>query len=292
MPELPEVEVTKRYLEPFLVQRQINKVIVSADNYLFLTPPKELKQQLHGRTIQVLERRAKYLLVGLDNQSRILLHLGMTGQLLTANVPSPLRLLSSTTGASLTPEAQVAFRPDEHTHLQLGFSDQGPEVWFRDPRKFGKVKWLKPGASDERLDKLGIDALEADGSELFAAFRKRKIAIKALLLQQTALAGVGNIYADEGLFLAQIHPERSVADVKLAECRQLVKFIQQVMERSIETGGSSISDFVKPDGSQGSYQDERQVYARQGMPCRVCKTTIMHTVVATRSTHYCPKCQR
>jgi formamidopyrimidine-DNA glycosylase len=164
-------------------------------------------------------------------------------------------------------------------------------VLFRDVRKFGKVLLIRAGSRDPRLDKLGVDALVANGETLFAAARARKIPIKSLLLDQGVIAGIGNIYADEALFLAKVRPTRSARRVTARECRAIVAAAKRVMERSIETGGSSISDYVTPDGSDGGYQNERKVYARKGLPCLVCQTPIRRVVIATRSTHYCPECQ-
>jgi formamidopyrimidine-DNA glycosylase len=192
----------------------------------------------------------------------------------------------------LAPEAQPAFTPDEHTHLRIAFAGGGPEVWMRDARKFGKVLWLAPGASDERLDRLGPDALAADGAALFAASRGRRVAVKSFLLDQAVLAGVGNIYADEALFLARIRPTRRADRLSLKQCRLLAASVKRILRRSIAAGGSSISDYVQPDGRDGAYQDERRVYGRTGEPCRRCRTPIRRVVIGQRSSHFCPRCQR
>lgn len=291
MPELPEVEVTRRKIAPALIGRVIAGVRTTAPSYFFLTPPPVLKRRLKGRTVVSLERLGKYLLASLDDGSRLLLHLGMTGQLFLQGSAS-LRLLSSTARASLKPEQQPDFKPDRHTHLRVAFKDGGPEVWFRDARKFGKVKWLAAGESDTRLDRLGPDALAATGTELHAAARRRGVAVKSLLLDQSVLGGVGNIYADEALFLSGLRPLRRASRLTRAECDRLVSNIRRVLKRSIETGGSSISDYVAPDGSDGAYQDERAVYAREGESCRVCGDEIKRIVIGQRSAHFCPQCQR
>jgi formamidopyrimidine-DNA glycosylase len=291
VPELPEVEVTRRRIAPHLVGRQIRRVRTTRPSYFFVTPPTRLRRALAGRTALRVERLGKYLLVALDDGARLVLHLGMTGQLFSAGVASP-RLLSATARASLAPEAQRHFRPDAHTHLCFEFEDGGPEIYFRDTRKFGKVLWLADGQAHPRLARLGIDALEVDGARLFAGTRKRRVAIKSLLLDQSVLAGVGNIYADEALFLAGVRPTRSAARVTRRECDAIAAALHRVLERSIETGGSSISDYVAPDGSDGEYQSERHVYARRGEPCTKCGTPIARVVLGARSTHYCPRCQR
>jgi formamidopyrimidine-DNA glycosylase len=290
MPELPEVEITRRRIAPLLVGRRIAQVSTTRPSYFWLTPPATLRRRLVGRRVESLERRGKYLVAGLDDERRLLLHLGMTGQLFAENASS-VRLLSSTARASLAPDEQVRFEPDEHTHLRLSFEDEGPGVLFRDVRKFGKVRLIEKDESEPRLDRLGVDALEADGAHLFRATRKRRVAIKSLLLDQAMLAGVGNIYADEALFLAGVRPTRRAARVTRAQCTRIADALRGVLERSIETGGSSISDFVGPDGRDGAYQDERRVYARTGEPCHGCGTAIARKLVGQRASHYCPSCQ-
>jgi len=291
MPELPEVEVTRRRIEPVLVGRRIGRVRTTRPSYLFLTPPARLRRALAGRSATELGRRGKYLVARLDDGSRLVVHLGMTGQLFASGARSP-RLLSAARRSALAPEAQLEFRPDSHTHLCLSFEGGGPDVLLRDVRKFGKVLWLAPGAEHPRLDRLGPDALEADGARLFRHSRGRSAAVKSLLLDQSVLAGVGNIYADEALFRAGVRPSRRAGRVSRAEYERIAAEIRRVLRRSIETGGSSISDYVAPDGSDGAYQDERRVYARAGEPCLVCEGPIRRSVVGQRGTHYCPACQR
>ena len=292
MPELPEVEVTRRQLVPLLVGRRVARVFTTVPSYFFLTPPSALQRRLRGRRFEALDRFGKYLVARLDNGERLLLHLGMTGQIFGSGTAS-VRLLASTRGAALTPEAELAaFRPDKHTHLRVRFVDAGPEVIFRDTRKFGKVQLMHPDEPSERLDRLGPDALEARGRRLFAEIRTRRVAIKSLLLDQSLLAGVGNIYADEALFLARVRPTRPGRRVTPEECDRIARAIRKILRRSIATGGSSISDYVQPDGSDGAYQDERRVYGREGEPCPRCRARIRRHVIGQRSSHYCPRCQR
>jgi formamidopyrimidine-DNA glycosylase len=290
MPELPEVEVTRQRIAPWMVGRRIRRVRTTSDSYFFLTRPGPLRRGLAGRTVTSLARQGKYLLVELDDASRLVVHLGMTGQLFAAGAES-LRLLSAARRASLAPEEQATFRPDSHTHLCLDFDDGGAPVYLRDVRKFGKVLLLRDGERHPRLDRLGVDALAVTGSLLWDATRGRDAAIKGVLLDQALIAGVGNIYADESLFLAGVRPGRRAKRVTRAECDALAQAIARVLRRSIETGGSSISDYVAPDGSDGAYQSERRVYARKGEPCGVCATPIRRTVIGQRGTHYCPRCQ-
>jgi len=287
MPELPEVEVTRRLLAPKLVGRRIASVQCGPPSYFFLTPPQRLKRSLVGEPVTALERQGKYLLMGLGAGRRLLLHLGMTGQLFITGARSP-RLIRRIDRA--TPDANG--ESDPHTHLVLEFEDGEPGLRFRDVRKFGKVRLLAAGESDSRLDKLGRDALHVDGELLFAESRKRRVPIKTFLLDQAVLAGVGNIYADEALFLAGIRPTRAACRVTREQCATLALHVRRVLERSIETGGSSISDYIAPDGNDGRFQHERRVYARAGEPCTTCRTVIRRTVIATRSSHFCPTCQK
>lgn len=280
----------RRALLPLLVGRCIAKVATTRASYFFLTSPQVIAKRLPGRTVVALERHGKYLLADLDNGSRLLMHLGMSGQLFsrTAKVP---RLLSSTRGSTLPPEAQEDFIPDEHTHVAFHFVGGGESVYFRDPRKFGKILLLASGERASRLDRLGPDALGLSPRTLGQACKRRRIAIKALLLDQSVTAGIGNIYADEALFRARLHPLRSALSLSDAEHKLLATSVKQVLRRAIATGGSSISDYIAPDGSRGRYQDERRVYARTGLSCLACHATIERLVVGGRSTHFCPTCQ-
>lgn len=292
MPELPEVEITRRRIADVMVERTICSVRTTADSYFFLTRPATLRRRLRGRRVAALRRRGKYLVAELDDGARLLLHLGMTGQLFSAGVSSA-RLLVATARGALTPEQQLQpFRPDAHTHLQLAFLDGGADVLFRDVRKFGKVQLLGEREACERLDRLGPDALGVDGRYLHRAARGRRVAIKTLLLDQAVLAGVGNIYADEALFAAGIHPSNAAGSLSPRRCDRLVQALHTVLARAIETGGSSVSDYIAPDGRDGSYQDERHVYARAGLPCHVCGRPVERRAVGQRSTCFCPRCQR
>jgi formamidopyrimidine-DNA glycosylase len=269
MPELPEVEVTRRMLEPLLVGRTIAAVQATAPSYFFLTPPAVLRRRLPGRRVEALERVGKYILARLDGGFRLLLHLGMTGEIFR----------------------EGAARADGHTHLRLRFADGGPAVLFRDERKFGKVQLLAPGQQSPRLSRLGVDALALRADALHAAARRRRVPIKTLLLDQSVLAGVGNIYADEALFLARIRPTRPAGRVTREEAALLVRALKRVLRRSIVAGGTTISDYIRPDGQDGTYQDERRVYGRAGEPCPRCKMPIRRRVLGQRSAHFCARCQ-
>ncbi len=266
MPELPEVEVTRRQLQPLLVGRTITRVWTGRSSTFFLTPPLRLARRLAGRRVLALDRVGKYLLALLDDGARLLMHLGMTGQIGDA----PL---------------------DVHTHLRLRFDDGGPEVRFHDVRKFGKVQILEPGRSSPRVDRLGPDALGVRGDRLFTGTRGRRAAIKTVLLDQAVLAGIGNIYADEALFLAGVRPSRRAARVGAVECRRLAAALRRVLRQGIRAGGSTIDDYRRPDGSPGQYQEDHRVYGRAGEPCPRCRTRIRRVVIGQRSSHYCPRCQ-
>lgn len=291
MPELPEVEITRQRVLPILLDRRIVGVTTTQRSYFFLTPPGRLKTALVGRRVVELARRGKYLLASLDDESTLFLHLGMTGQLFSSSAHSP-RLLTRNARGALSPEAQPTFVADAHTHLTLKFAGGPPHLYFRDVRKFGKVQHLLPGRTSPRIQRLGLDALEATAAHLFEKTRRRKVAIKSLLLDQAVLAGVGNIYADEALFIARVRPRRAAGRLSLKQCEAIALGLRQVLARSIETGGSSISDFVGPDGKDGNYQDERHVYARQNEPCKRCQTAIVRVVLGGRSAHFCPQCQK
>ncbi len=283
MPELPEVELVARALRPLLVGRRIVRVETTGLGHFFLSPSAVLCRELPGESIRALERQGKYLRLAFRSGRALLLHLGMTGQLLVAGTNSPRRVFG------IEPHS---FEPDRHTHLQLHFAGRHPPLFFRDTRKFGRVRLLEPGASDPRLDKLGPDATQASAEHLFLASRARWVAVKSWLLDQSVLAGIGNIYADESLFLARLAPERPARSLSLAECRSLAEAIQKILERAIRAGGSSISDYVHPDGSEGGFQQRFAVYGRTELPCRRCRRPIQRLVLGQRSSHFCAHCQR
>lgn len=268
MPELPEVETVRRQLSPTLVGKKILRVECGKPSYFFLTAPRRLKAELEGKTVRTLERHGKALIAGLSDGSRLLLHLGMTGQLVARALPQ-----------------------DGHVHLVLHLP-KDKLVSFRDVRKFGKVEWLAPGKVSKRLDKLGPDALGIEGDELHSALRGRRIAVKSALLNQTVLAGVGNIYADEALFSAGIRPTRAAGKLTKAEVERLATEIRELLARAVKSGGSTINDYLKPDGELGGFQDFHRVYGKGQEPCPICETPITRKVIGGRSSHYCSSCQR
>jgi len=268
MPELPEVETVRRQLVPTLVGRKIARVECARPSYFFVTAPRRLRESLEGKTVRSLERHGKALVAHLSDRSRLLLHLGMTGQLVARALPQ-----------------------DGHVHLVLHLGGKRV-VSFRDVRKFGKVEWIAPDKSSARLDKLGPDALTIEAEPLYESLRRRKIAIKAALLNQEILAGVGNIYADEALFSAGIRPSRAAGRLTKREVERLSAEIRSLLSRAVRSGGSTINDYLKPDGELGGFQDFHRVYGKGSEPCAVCATPITRVVIGGRSTHFCKKCQR
>ncbi len=290
MPELPEVEITRRAIEPFLLQRRIHSVETTPPSYFFLTPPEALHTHLPGRCCLEVIRIGKYLMAPLDDGWSLHLHLGMTGQVLSGRVPGmlpPSRACAPRPSTSALRE----LRPDRHSHLLIHFADAGPSLMVRDVRKFGKCALRPPGQLEPRHARLGPDALDIRADELYEATRRRKVDIKTLLLDQSVLAGVGNIYADEALFLAGLRPTRSAAKLTLRQCSSLVAALRRVLAEAIARGGSSISDFVHLDGSGGGFQRCHSVYGRSGQPCRSCGVLIRRLVTGGRSAHFCPRCQ-
>ncbi|QQR89163.1 MAG: bifunctional DNA-formamidopyrimidine glycosylase/DNA-(apurinic or apyrimidinic site) lyase [Myxococcales bacterium] len=289
MPELPEVEITKRQLGPHLVGHRIEKSRFTKASYFFLTPPSTLQRKLQDRVVTRLERLGKYLLLSFETDEQLLLHLGMSGQLFFPGQSSAL-LDSSKKGRTLNSEEQCRFSADEHTHAQFILSNNKHLV-FRDVRKFGKIQWLAPGQSSDRLKKLGPDALSISAKQLWTAAQHRRIALKSFLLDQNVVAGIGNIYADEALFLAKLHPAMPAHSLSKEQAKLLCTKIKRILNEAIEAGGSSLKDFIQPDGKRGNYQTQRLVYGRKAEPCPRCNAPISHIVLGARSSHFCPRCQ-
>jgi formamidopyrimidine-DNA glycosylase len=295
MPELPEVETIRRALVKPLEGRRITAAELRLPRLLLGFPAGDFAAKLKGQRILAVIRRGKYLVLELDKDS-LIVHLGMTGQLTHAqrDAAEDPRFLKTVTGL----QKPVGAHPvDKHTHLILRL-DGGGRLMFRDPRTFGKLV-LVPGKSWEahpRLRKLGPEPLEmkaADIPRIAATFPSSSIrSVKALLLDQEFLAGVGNIYADEALFLAGISPRRKVKALKPAERLALLKAVQSVLRKGIKYQGTTFSDYRKPDGGKGDNYERLMAYGRGGLPCRTCGETLRKTVVAQRGTVFCPVCQK
>jgi formamidopyrimidine-DNA glycosylase len=273
MPELPEVETVRRSLLPRVVGRRIDAVEIR-ERRLRRPIQADFAARLVGRRIDGVERRAKYLLFHLDNGDCVLAHLGMSGALLVRD---------------------AAVTAERHDHVRVRLND-GTELVFNDPRRFGL---LKVGTAADvngwsELSVLGPDPLDpAFTAEQFAAaLRGGKRAIKNLLIDQSALGGVGNIYANEALFRARIRPTRRAHRVRRAEVTPLFDALRAVLCEAVDLGGSSISDYRDGDGRPGYFQLRLRVYDRAGEACLDCGATIRRVVQTGRSSFYCPRCQR
>ncbi len=305
MPELPEVETVKRGLEKLIVGKKLKSV--NFDNpKSYSAAPSETDAFLLGAKIIDVRRRAKVLMIDLDSKYSLVIHLKMTGQLVF--VANPAILLPTTYDLLPTvAESEARFAgghpndslvgnlPDKSTHVTFEFSD-GSHLFFNDQRKFGWVR-LIPTAEIANIDfmkRVGPEPLEADfTSGQFAVRFKRRpnSTIKAAILDQSVIAGVGNIYADESLWGARIHPATRVADVSAAKFRLLYTELRAVMNLSIEKGGSTNRNYVNAEGKKGSYMDFANVFRREGQSCARCGTEIIKLRVAGRGTHICPNCQ-
>jgi formamidopyrimidine-DNA glycosylase len=279
MPELPEVETVRRGLAPKLVDRRIVRVVQRRKD-LRVPFPKKFVERLQGRRVLGIDRRAKYLLLRLDDGNTLIAHLGMSGRMTLHDAKS------------------AAEHPlDRHDHVVLD-TDEGWQVRFNDARRFG-LMLLEPNATvkDHKLFKgLGPEPLDDsfDGAALAVRLKGRRTPIKAALLDQRTLVGVGNIYACEALFLAGISPKRSAHTVQGERAARLVKAIKQVLLRSIDDGGSTLRDHVQPGGELGYFQTRFNVYDRAGAICPTpgCTRPVRRTVQSGRSTFYCARCQR
>ncbi|WP_058187201.1 bifunctional DNA-formamidopyrimidine glycosylase/DNA-(apurinic or apyrimidinic site) lyase [Terracidiphilus gabretensis] len=274
MPELPEVETIANGVHARVQGDRIVEVWLGSHKEPFKTSPARQAKGLEGLLLLSVRRTGKHIVCELGEMpagpttSQWIVHLGMTGRLLVT-----------------TPDAELA----AHTHARLRLQS-GKEIRFVDPRRFGRLEFrdlLRSAA----FTAAGSEPLTIAPEEFAALFRRRKLAIKAALLNQSLLSGVGNIYADESLFRAGIRPRRQAGRLTRAELDRLHVALQQVLSHAIELGGSSVSDYVDAEGVRGFFQLEHCVYAREDQPCRHCGTPIRKIIVAGRGTHYCPTCQ-
>jgi formamidopyrimidine-DNA glycosylase len=297
VPELPEVETIARGVDQRLRLDRIVEAWFSSHPQPFKTPRARQAKGLAGRIILGVHRTGKHIVCELGSESppnpseaaqpalpkadgrpqpdaQWIVHLGMTGRLLVT-----------------TPDQPVA----AHTHARLSLLS-GRELRFVDPRRFGRLEFreldLRDLSRTGTFDAPGSEPLSISADDFAALFRSRKLAIKAALLNQTLLAGVGNIYADESLFHAGIRPRRAAGRLTRAELERLRQALRRVLEQAIRLGGSSVSDYVDANGARGFFQLEHCVYLRTGEPCRRCGTPIRRILLAGRGTHFCPSCQR
>ena len=273
MPELPEVETVARGLREVLPGRRILSVRLGKTD--FIDDPAALEQDLPGGTFARIRRLGKYLLLDLESrktpaeESSLLIHLGMTGKISVCPPETPIEL---------------------HTHVFLALDD-GRELRYNDVRRFGRMALLANGAHERVLGGLGLEPLEISADEFRTRVQARKSRIKAILLNQSVVRGIGNIYADESLWRARIHPEKIGADLDADELRRLLRAVQHILREAIRLRGSSISDYVDLDGGRGEFQQKHRAYQRDGKKCARCGTIIRRIIVAGRSTHFCPQCQ-
>ena len=291
MPELPEVETIRLGLQSHLPGRTIEKTVVGDSKVLQLAPGRLIKA-VRGQTIQGLARRGKFLIFELDSH-HLVFHLGMTGQL-TFRDPRRPDATRFRRHAVTGLQRAVQHAPDKHTHLQIQFR-QGGALLYRDIRKFGKVFLLAKNRNrlSAFLEKLGLEPFTKDYNldAFLNRFGKRKLKVKSLLLDQHFVAGVGNIYADEALFEAGIHPSRTVRSLRRTEKERLFRAIPLVLKRGIQHGGTSLRDYVNSSGEPGNHQEELMVYGRRGESCYRCKSDIQKIAISQRGTHLCPLCQ-
>jgi formamidopyrimidine-DNA glycosylase len=278
MPELPEVETTRRGLAPHLVGRRIAAMTLRRPDLRWPIPP-QIARLLPGQRIEAVRRRAKYLLLDTEAGSA-LLHLGMSGS---------LRVLP----------ARTPVTAHDHVDFALEVSRGSERVLrFNDPRRFGCLLWQPPGTTHALLRDLGPEPLPDasggpafDGDYLFARSRGRKAPVKVFLMDQKVVVGVGNIYAAEALFAAGISPLRPAGRVSLERYRALADAVKAILAAAIARGGTTLRDFISPDGAPGYFFQELAVYGRGGEPCRICATRIRQVTLGQRSTFFCPRCQ-
>jgi len=271
MPELPEVETTRRGLEPHLVGRRIRDVVVRNPN-LRWPVPRALARELRGARVRGISRRGKYLLFDC-RKGHLLVHLGMSGRL------------------TIVPEASP---PDKHDHVDVRF--EGAKVMrLTDPRRFGAMLWLSdPPERHALLRELGLEPFDRafTGDALHALARGRRLAVKNFLMNSRIVTGVGNIYASEALFRARVHPSTQAGRISQVRWKRIADAVRTTLERAVEKGGTTLRDFASAEGAPGYFLAECAVYGREGKPCTRCGTAIKSIRQGQRSTFYCPACQR
>jgi len=269
MPELPEVETTRRGLEPLIVDRKITSIHIYKEK-LRWEIPKHLIDTLKNQTIRKISRRAKYLLVDF-NDGQLVMHLGMTGSISVVPDVEPLK---------------------KHHHFELKL-DNKTSMRFHDPRRFGSILWQKYDEQLSLLKKLGPEPLsyEFDENSLFNSSIGKTKNIKTFIMDSHVVVGVGNIYASESLFLAGISPKREAGKTSKKRFKSLVKCIKKVLTESINNGGTTLNDFSNVDGEPGYFSQILSVYDRKDMPCKRCSGTIKKIIQNQRATYYCPRCQ-
>ena len=271
MPELPEVETTRRGIEPYIVHKQVKKLVVRRSN-LRWPIPEDLGQLIEGKKITAVERRAKYLLLRIAGGT-VIIHLGMSGSLRIIKSDEP---------------------PMAHDHVDF-ILGSGQALRYTDPRRFGCVLWqFGDVAAHKLLASLGPEPLTDafDGERLFRLSRKRSVPVKTFIMNNATVVGVGNIYANEALFTAGIRPTLAAGKISKVRYLTLAKEIKRVLAHAIEQGGTTLKDFVGGDGQPGYFQQQLNVYGRAGKPCVVCEALLSEQKIAQRATVFCRRCQR
>lgn len=273
MPELPEVETVRAHLEPLLVGRRFDRVDIRDPRVTRPADPREVAAELEGEVVVAVDRRGKYLIVRFESGRVLLIHLRMTG--------------------TMRHEREGAPERDPHLRVVVNLDD-GSDVTYRDVRRFGTWLLLEPGEETDYLaQRLGEEPLTRafTPASLAARLNRRRTPVKAALLDQRAAAGMGNIYADEALWRARIHPLRAAGDLDADEVRRLHRAVREALKAGISRQGTTLRDYRAPDGAEGSMQTALKVYGRDGEPCYRCGAQIGKTRAAGRGTWYCPNCQ-
>jgi len=287
MPELPEVETIITQLEPEVAGRRIARLEVLDERWSRPVPPEELGAAVGGGTIEHLGRRGKYILMGLDGGRTLVMHLRMTGNLILREGEE---MLDPSEGRRL----YESERSTEARHLRARFVlDDGRELWFTDPRRFGEAFLVDDEGLEARFAKLGVEPFspEFTAQALGEMAAARTAPLKSFLLDQSGVAGVGNIYADEALFRAGLHPLSPAGSMKPEHLEALRDGVVAALEAGIDAGGSSIDDYRDARGEKGTMQHEFLVHTREGEECPRCDGKIVRIVVGGRSTYFCPSCQ-
>jgi formamidopyrimidine-DNA glycosylase len=293
VPELPEVETIRRQLEPEVVGSTIVGAEILDERWTRPDPPAPTERALAGRRIESAGRRGKYLVLGLDDGSALVMHLRMTGNLL-------LRPPGSAGVADLMETPRLGMprlyeSEPQARHLRVRLElDDGTELWFTDARRFGHGIVLAPGEIEPYFaERLGVEPLsgELTAAGLAELAAGRKAPLKSFLLNQTGVAGIGNIYADEALWRAELHPLSPAGSMRIEHCEALREGIVDALEAGLANGGSSIDDYRNAFGERGSMQNEFLVHTREGQECLRCGGEIRRVVVSGRSTYFCPGCQ-
>ena len=287
MPELPEVETVVRQLEPEIEGHRIERLEVLDERWSRPVPPEQLGEAVSGSAIEHLGRRGKYILMGLDGGRTLVMHLRMTGNLILREGEE---MIDPSEGRRL----YESERSTEERHLRARFVlDDRRELWFTDPRRFGEAFLIDDDQLVDRFTKLGLEPFspEFTAQALGEMAAGRTAPLKSFLLDQSGVAGVGNIYADEALFRAELHPLSPAGSMKPEHVEALRDAVVAALEAGIDAGGSSIDDYRDSRGEMGTMQNEFLVHTREGEDCPRCGGTIVRIVVGGRSTYFCPGCQ-